>query len=447
MSNKKPTEVIGGEGADTRMGSRQDFSFDRADPLMNVGHSDLLKDAFPGRTQPIINDPVDGMPRPSDDRVQTNILPFNEDTFVCIEDERQWVEVFTEGDTDSWQWQVPLGKAQSVAPTRSRWDDNGDEREPATFKKDEVKKCFGLDVVITNGQMVRVRPIRQRCTFYTEQLAVADDVDATPLYRFCSAFRTLAGAHWSVFDESILACSARNPRDFVGEKQLVKRNRDKIEQGRNQRMIELIAPDTDHEYERVKRIAETATIDMCEFMIEAQPGYPSTVTGRMVLFTPFALIKQKTIFKPNMIVLPEKGFQPRDAWFEHKTFDGGEEFMKSGSGDTIVRIPIDEPAYTSDDDADTWPAFNESRNPMLRLQIMRNAEAAALALRNGKIVHVIGETIHGRPAFFAALTLFFVSKAAGDSMSGLDCLDVVESNMIGECVTNNTHRVFLKRMM
>lgn len=167
----------------------------------------------------------------------------------------------------------------------------------------------------------------------------------------------------------------------------------------------------------------------------------------MVLFTPFALIKQKTIFKPNMIVLPEKGFQPRDAWFEHKTFDGGEEFMKSGSGDTIVRIPIDEPAYTSDDDADTWPAFNESRNPMLRLQIMRNAEAAALALRNGKIVHVIGETIHGRPAFFAALTLFFVSKAAGGSMSGLDCLDVVESNMIGECVTNNTHRVFLKRMM
>lgn len=442
MSNRKPTDVIGGEGADTRMGTRQDFAFDRTDPLMNVGHSDLLKDAFPGRSQPIISDPHDGLPRPDDDRPQSSIMAFNEDTFVCIEDDRTYVEVFLGEVSHTSQLRSKLS-----ITLRSRHTEDGADEERFVFQKVEVRRHFGIDVANRDGATYQVRPVRPRCEHYTEQLSVADDVAATPLYRWCGAYRTLAGAHWSTFDESILACTMRNPRDLLSEKAIVKRNREKIEQGKNQRMIEMITPDTDHEWERVKKIVDDAILDSCFFEIEPEHGIPSTSMGVMALFSPFVIGHLDTLNTPNIIVLPEREFQPGDKWFEYKPYNGeGKEFMAPGSGDTIARIPIDSPEYTSDDDADTWPAFNKARNPLLPMQIMKNAEVVAAALRNGKIVHVIGESIDGRVAFFAALVLHFVGKISGKPRPGLECLDDVQKAVGRECVTNFTHRMLLKRM-
>lgn len=182
--------------------------------------ADFLDEAFVSEPIPVVIDPTDGLPRPVDDFDRSKLAPpFNHESFVCMEDDRAWVEVFTDEDDRSWG-------GSFLTAVRSRWDESGDERERRQFSPSQVVEKWGSKWARDpegSEAYIPVRPIRPGCVHYTRTVFCADPsipvgtFGSQDLHRTCMARRSVGGAFMSLRDEAVYACEIRQPRDEKSE--------------------------------------------------------------------------------------------------------------------------------------------------------------------------------------------------------------------------------------
>jgi hypothetical protein len=224
-----------------------------------------VSEQFPVETIPMGVDPTDGMPIPLDNGPLALAAPFTIDTVVCVEDEREYVEVWRgENDPGSIEnlrdlraWSRKRGARLSE---RSRFD-AGVERDRLRFATDRVTRLFGVTVaLLTRSEVavvepqrpwwlrwlrwllrsgrtcyVVVRPRRERCRFFKRQVFSNDDQpDATKpghkiIFSNCTVRRSVGGAFMSLRDEGVYACDYREPYDAASvEEHLDIRHRRKL---------------------------------------------------------------------------------------------------------------------------------------------------------------------------------------------------------------------------
>lgn len=178
----------------------------------------------------------DGMPVPAGESSDTIDAPaMSYEAFVCIADERQYVEVFADElhailqDPDRSFEPARIkalgSKHTQHTPTltvklRPTWDNGGRERERRVFDPKRVEKRFGLTLVqLTaeemqpqDGSHLLVRPVREQCIHYKRQL-FQEAQSFMRTYRNCTARRSNGGAYLSLDDEAVYACDYRSPKD------------------------------------------------------------------------------------------------------------------------------------------------------------------------------------------------------------------------------------------
>lgn len=184
--------------------------------------SDELDDAMVIAVEPIVKSPIDGLPVPADASPEVRPAPpFTHHTMVCVEDEREFVEVFF-GDEPGLDHET-----MSCFPDiQTRWDVDGVERKRRTFTPDQVCWRWGTTCALAKVDddkraeaFVPVRPVRERCRHYVRQSMNNDDVPDEGafghriVFRNCSARRSVGGAFMSLRDCAVYACDLRYPPD------------------------------------------------------------------------------------------------------------------------------------------------------------------------------------------------------------------------------------------
>jgi len=243
MSDKDEREE---ERDDVAGVSLDEIGFEHADMAEDRPHThdDELLDAFgDGSHTPIVTDPEDGLPRPADGWVAP-APKLSTKSFLCLEDESQFVELFQEDTSVKNVFldaitRKPEGARKIMAGRRSAYGPDGEPVPRRTFKPDQVVEMFGIQVVrsgVNGSVVVPVMPIRPRCSNLVRQIIDSSDVDAggvevRPMFTYCKAFKSVSGAYLSLMDRAIYACEHRTPRDLISDKEIVRRIKDKIRQG------------------------------------------------------------------------------------------------------------------------------------------------------------------------------------------------------------------------
>lgn len=172
----------------------------------------------------------DGLPNMAADHyAQGAPPPLTYDTVVCVEDDRQYVEVWYEEASDSLEvaevlgHSIPAGVDKLVAKARPRWDQDGVERERRVFDPGVVVRRWGLWVApdpddATTESLVLVRPVRPVCRFYKRQVwAESGTAPGEPghldIHRNCTARRSVGGAFLGLADQAVYCCEYRQPPD------------------------------------------------------------------------------------------------------------------------------------------------------------------------------------------------------------------------------------------
>lgn len=174
-------------------------------------------------------DPEDGLPVAMDQAHELQEAPpFRYDTFICIEDERTFVEIFLDESEPLWKQdpkiqrsliekvQGALGRSIRFA---ERYLSDGSEAKRRSFDAAAVRVAFGVPYVLVNNEIVFVRPARPRCEHLRRQVF---NVSGTPegepghfvVFRNCAARRSVGGAMMSLRDEAVYACEHRSPPDL-----------------------------------------------------------------------------------------------------------------------------------------------------------------------------------------------------------------------------------------
>lgn len=251
---------------ESRAADRGDVGASReySDGRESFRRHDQYMDAFgEGSDTPIINDPVDGLPRPADDWVAA--APALTEEMICLGKDDFYDEVFREEDVassfvDSMKL-VRCEQAREILKARrSKYDSLGEELTRRRFSKDQVSKRFGLKVATVIGfdkgsfdpeKFVVVAPQREQCRHFAAQIDVATDIQSAagpvkPLHSYCKAMRSVGGAFLSLMDELVVDCTLREPRDMVSEERIRERIKKKIEQGKDRKSVPLV-PEMKHE--------------------------------------------------------------------------------------------------------------------------------------------------------------------------------------------------------
>lgn len=343
----------------------------------------IFHDAFPGRAMPIIMDPDDGLPRPDDARGQLVAPPLSVETFVCMEDDSEFVEVFVDDG-------LPRPATDTFAAV-SKWSDDGKPAMPRIFK--EAVERYGVLCAAQDGQplltigkqLIAVRPKRPQCKHLVTRINVDTSIDnqgkpATPVMRFCSAFKTVGGAYFSLMDENIIACTHRDPPDPATQALVRQKEREKVAQGKERTHLPMfnLRPPTDW-------AAKAKEFDYA----------PGVFFGYRI-FSPAAYESSRS--KLNMenvryILFPDPAWQPPDDYILQ-----GHEEWKNGRGHEILRSGITRPR--PEEDAG-WP---KNAGQILGLQIIKEAAAMAKAMADGQgVIIVSGDLAIARFAACAAL--------------------------------------------
>lgn len=221
LAEQDPTEEVRGEAGNAL---QADCALNAGDEQQGVEDTGSFREEIGDAYQPepdfMVPGP-DGLPIPAK---ETSILntapPFTIDHVVCIEDERQWVESFSD-DVD-WGWIKrfsSIGFLESV-DARQRFAPDGKEQDRRVFAPSQVEKLFGQSFArLETGKYVPVQPIRERCVHYKRQV-LSNDAEPDPeapghriIFRNCTARRSIGGAFLSLRDEAVYACDYRDPVD------------------------------------------------------------------------------------------------------------------------------------------------------------------------------------------------------------------------------------------
>ncbi len=425
---------------------------------------------------------------------------FAQDTFesACVPGNSLGASAYNEPKTpdfaDLLRYQAPLGYSDLVI--RSRFDaSTGQPTERRRFAPDHTLERFGLRwglskcemqqkasdrnapyvprgrqatiLVSLNGQdtavtgpvidaedrtppglpVCLVRPKREVCKHFSALLSMSDNIvlnnkPAKPLAMYCDAYRTVGGAKLSVNETAIVSCSLRSPKDEVSDRLVQDRISLKVAQGKERTFLPMFkdsgqGPAVD--WAALEK-AQFPKGDAIYFTIPGalRPGVPSDQPGGLFITTPGRDTYEPTAKDMRHIVLCDAAWQPPEEYF-HRPVEGQERpWGTGGTGQTLLRVPIDAPSYTSEDDAATWPSF---RNPMLPTAMMRSAAACADALRQGASVCLVAASPRAQGALFASLVW-----ANLKGISGLDALGDLEKRSQSELCTNLSHRVFLRNV-
>jgi hypothetical protein len=178
---------------------------------------DEVAEAFPIEPIPMVAHPVDGLPVPANERHGlATAPPFTHEHMTCVEDDRQFVEIFEEE-----QFRRPEldRRLMALLTFRSQYDDAGTLRERTVFEPNEVEQKFGHRVARGGQGWQLVRPIREACTYYKRQVFPNEEIpdpDAFGhriVFRNCTMRRSVGGAFMSLRDEAVYACDYRNPAE------------------------------------------------------------------------------------------------------------------------------------------------------------------------------------------------------------------------------------------
>lgn len=250
------------EGPDKSEASPKRCEFRQGERTDGVGGSSFdpdeeLHEAFPVEPIPTFIG-SDGMPSFSEpDPSDTTAVPFTWETQLCIEDDREFVEIFgqelsgrgwvpvaddedfeddmiEEDDDEKLMWLSPEGDPVRI-DFLSRYNADGTERTRRAFKPEEVEHLWGVSLVRgAPGYWLPVRARRERCRHYCRQV-FSNDSQPDPakeghqiVFRVCKARRSNGGAYMSLGNEGIYACDFREPYDETSSRLQDKKDRFKL---------------------------------------------------------------------------------------------------------------------------------------------------------------------------------------------------------------------------
>lgn len=225
------------EGPDASEASPARCQYRQGERTDGVGESSFsadeeLHESFPIEEIPTVMG-ADGLPEfVEPDPEQTQAIPFTWETQLCIEDDREYVEIFRqELSARGWrvhqpdQWFTPSGDEVRLS-VRRRYDSEGRELERERFNPDEVQERWGVFMVPKTKKddgrpqsWLPVRPRRERCVHLRRQVFSNDDVPDPAddghqiVFRVCAARRSNGGAYMSLGNEGIYCCDFREPFD------------------------------------------------------------------------------------------------------------------------------------------------------------------------------------------------------------------------------------------
>lgn len=220
----EPTEEVGPEQSEKGPRDVESSAPDLDGPAHDAVFetADELHEQFPIEDIATFIDPADGLPSmqtPGQSPDETQAVPFTYETVVCVEDDREYVEVFREEHIN--KRPPPVHNLSG----RDRYDEFGVPYERLSFSPDEVEERWGEKVVQQGSSadgdpiFLPVRMRRERCEFYKRQVFSNDDQPNPDefghqiVFRNCTARRSNGGAYLSLRDEGIYACDHRSPRD------------------------------------------------------------------------------------------------------------------------------------------------------------------------------------------------------------------------------------------
>jgi len=211
--------------ADERDGQAQDAEY--------KAHEEIAE-AFPLEEIPLVFMP-DGMPSPVDNQDGLSLAhPFTIDSVVCIEDEREYEEVFLE---EIQPFTSGVCRNEIMTTARHKYIAGGKLETRQVFKPEEVVEWFGMTIVekgTKTGVRMLVRPVRERCKYYKRQVLALDgtkpgDDGHFLVFRNCTIRRSVGGAFLTLRDEAVYACDYRDPPDpKSAEKHLDSKDRAKL---------------------------------------------------------------------------------------------------------------------------------------------------------------------------------------------------------------------------
>lgn len=211
---------------------------------------DEVADQFQPKTIKLVLSPQDGLPVPADEPFSPMVAPpFTRENVICVEDDREYVEIFDEEMLErgwrTWdsgkvpvvrKWTIPDGYEALTVEVRSRWDENGQEVARRAFTPSEVIERFGHK--FSPDGKVPVRPIRERCKYYKRQCFANHDVPDPTAFghqhvaRNCMARKSIGGAYLSLYNEAVYACEYRDPPDPESVKRVFEdRDRERLNSG------------------------------------------------------------------------------------------------------------------------------------------------------------------------------------------------------------------------
>ena len=257
-----PTEEVGPVGCeiDPERAAVQPGALDGPPQESQITFQDEVAEAFVAEPLTMILSPVDGLPIPADESpTLATAAPYSIDSVVCIEDEREYVELYADELKGALFW---TASPESLAFLNGeRFTPSGEERARMTFAPERVVTRWGQKLVQMTAEewatyqqelladmppgkalghveglpFVAVRPARERCIYYKRQVFSNDDQPDEKafghyiVFRNCTERRSVGGAFMSVRDEAVYACDYREPPHAPSvEKYLDKKDRERL---------------------------------------------------------------------------------------------------------------------------------------------------------------------------------------------------------------------------
>ena len=221
----EPNEEVGVGGCEVSIFRTSVDVQDLEEPFEEAPRfSEEIQEAYAPEPERMVLSDVDGLPVPADERQAIAFAaPFTIDHVICVEDDREFVEVFRGEDADTSEsvnhYKIHLHSKEPFVPLEAPYKSDGSERIRRSFSAEKTVVRFGFRFgVLEDGRLLLVRPKRERCIHYKRQIVLIDGEDPNPevkgnkkVYRNCMARRSVGGAYLAIGDEAIFACDYRDP--------------------------------------------------------------------------------------------------------------------------------------------------------------------------------------------------------------------------------------------
>lgn len=235
--NDDPQEVVGLDGCNTTVNGSSVEPGELLNDEGDIGFSPHteISEQFVATPVAVGVDANDGLPRPLDDiHVLPVEPPFNHQARVCMEDDREFVEMFV--DETPGVFDEVASNSNILFVRREEFDDIGVRRDRRRFRPDQVNgERFGVRTVEERDEgdgflrITFVRPVRPACAHFVRTVLCHDpsvpfgEIGHEMMYRNCTARRSVGGAMMSLNAEGVYACELRSPREPISEERHIKK--------------------------------------------------------------------------------------------------------------------------------------------------------------------------------------------------------------------------------